>query len=218
MVPIVCIVGASNSGKTTFLEKLIHKLSRRGHCVGTIKHDVHGFEMDREGKDTWKHRRAGARTIAICSPIQVASIRSTEGEMGLDELAAHYFWKEDVLLAEGFIRSGFPKIEVFRSAIEPSPICTAQDNLIGMITDDVIDLNVPQFRFAEVEKVADFIEERYLKGRKRHRVIVNLDGKRIPMNDFVQNFVIGGILGMLSTLRGWRRSKQVDIHIRSEDV
>ncbi len=162
MLPIVCIVGASDSGKTTFLEKLIGELRRRNYRVGTVKHDVHGFEMDREGKDSWRHRRAGANSVAICSPDQVASIRSTEEEMSLDELAGHFFWKEDILLAEGFKRSRFPKIEVFRSAIASSPVCSPQNNLIGIVTDDHVDLDVPRFSFAEVEKVADFIEKKYL--------------------------------------------------------
>src|SRR5689334_20561515 len=98
MLPIVCFVGASNSGKTTFLEKLIAELTRRGYRVGTVKHDAHGFEMDREGKDTWRHRQAGAATIAISSPAQVATIRRVESEMGLEEIAGRYFWDEDILI------------------------------------------------------------------------------------------------------------------------
>ena len=61
MLPIISIVGASNSGKTTFLEKLIPELASRGYRVGAVKHDAHGFEMDREGKDTWRLRGAGRR-------------------------------------------------------------------------------------------------------------------------------------------------------------
>lgn len=217
MLPIICIVGASNSGKTTFLEKLIPELSRRGYRVGTVKHDVHGFEMDREGKDTWKHRKAGAQTIAISSPLQVASIRRTEAEMDLAELAGRYFWLEDILITEGFKRSHFPKIEVFRSAIEAAPICGKEDNLISIVTDEAIEADVPLFRFDEVAKVADFIENRFLKERKKHHITVHVDGRRLPMNDFVRDFVVGGIYGMLSTLKGWKRPKKIDIQIRLED-
>jgi molybdopterin-guanine dinucleotide biosynthesis protein B len=218
MLPVVCIVGASGSGKTTFLEKLIGELRRRNYRVGTIKHDVHGFEMDREGKDTWRHRRAGANTVAICSKNQVACIRSTEEEMSLGELAERFFWKEDVLLAEGFKRSRFPKIEVFRSAVAASPVCTPRDNLIGIITDDEVDLDVSRFRFEEVQKVADFIENTCLQGKKRHRILVQIDGKAVPMEGYAEDIVAAAILGMLSTLSGAKRPGQVDIHIRSEDV
>lgn len=217
MIPIVCIVGASDSGKTTFLEKLIPELTLRGYRVGTVKHDAHGFEMDREGKDTWRHRQAGAQTIAISSPAQVASIRRIASEMDLEEVAGRYFWGEDILITEGFKRSRFPKIEVFRSVIEPSPICGSGDNRIALITDDPVQTDAPVFGFAQVAKVADFIEERYLRDRKKRGVAVLLDGRPLPLNDFVGDFVVGGILGMLSTLRGWKSPKKIDVHIRVED-
>lgn len=217
MLPILCIVGASNSGKTTHLEKLLPELSRRGYRVGTVKHDVHGFEMDREGKDTWRHRKAGAGTIAISSPSQVASIRQVDGEMGLDELVGRYFWNEDLLLTEGFKRTHFPKIEIFREAIEPQPICRPEDNRIAVVTDDAVEVEVPVFGFDQVGPLADFIEARYLKDRKSHNVTVLLDGKKLPMNDFVRDFLVGGIHGMLSSLRGWPEPNKIDIQIRLKD-
>ena len=164
MLPIICMVGASNSGKTTYLEKLIPELRRRGYQVGTLKHDVHGFEMDREGKDTWRHRRAGAQTIGIASPMTVATIRETTEEMSLGLIAGRYFWQEDILLTEGFKRSHYPKIEVFRSAIEAQPICGLQDNLVAVVTDDAVQVDVPVFSFSDVAGLADLIENRYLKG------------------------------------------------------
>ena len=217
MLPILCIVGASNSGKTTFLEQLIPELLRRGYRVGTVKHDVHGFEMDREGKDTWRHRKAGARTIAIASAVMLATIRETDAEMPLEQIAGHYFWDEDILLTEGYKKSRFPKIEVFRSAIEAKPICVPQDNLVAVVTDDQVELDIPRFRFDQVSGVADLVEERFLKGRKRHRIMVHADGKQMPMNEFVQEFLIGGTIGMLSSLRGWKSPRKVDIRIRLED-
>lgn len=217
MIPIICVVGASNSGKTTFLEKLIPELSRRGYRVGTVKHDVHGFEMDKEGKDTWKHRQAGAQTVAISSPSMIASIRCTDGEMSLEELAGRYFWREDILITEGYKQSHFPKIEIFRSVIEPKPICGPHDNLAAIVTDDDIQSDAPRFGFDQADKVAQFLEDRYLKGRKKHRTLVQLDGKRLPLNDFVRDFFTGGIVGMLSSLRGWENPKKIDIQIVLKD-
>ena len=68
MPSIISIVGKSDSGKTTLLEKLIEEFCRRGHRVGTIKHDTHGFDIDHEGKDSWRHKKAGAATVIISSP------------------------------------------------------------------------------------------------------------------------------------------------------
>lgn len=217
MLPILCMVGASNSGKTTYLEKLIPELRRRGYQVGTLKHDVHGFQMDREGKDTWRHRKAGAQTIGIASPRSVATIRETAEEMPLGLIAGRYFWQEDILLTEGFKRSHYPKIEVFRSAIEAQPICGPQDNLVAVVTDDPVQVDVPIFSFNDVPGLADLIESRYLKDRKQPRLTVFLDGKQLPMKDFVVDFVLGGIVGMISSLRGWAKPRKIDIQIRLED-
>jgi molybdopterin-guanine dinucleotide biosynthesis protein B len=214
MLPIISIVGASNSGKTTFLEKLIPELVSRGYKVGAIKHDAHGFEMDREGKDTWRLRRAGAGVIAISSTDQLAWIRRTDSEMNLQEIAARFFWSEDILITEGFKSAHFPKIEVFRSAVEPKPICSSGDNLIALITDDAVDAQVPGFSFSDPSGVADFLEGRYLRDRKKRRMLVLVDGKPMPMKDFVEDFVAGGIIGMLSTLRGYDNPDNISIHIR----
>lgn len=217
MIPIVCVVGASDSGKTTFLERLIPELSSRGYRVGTIKHDAHGFEMDREGKDTWRHRRAGAATIAISSPTQVATIRGTTSEMELSEVVSRYFWAEDVVIAEGFKRSRFPKIEIFRKAIEPAPICAAGDNLMAVVSDDPLETDAPIYGFQKVSAVADLIEDRFLKDRKKPRIAIHVDGKKLPLNEFVQDFVIGTVHGMLSSLKGWETPRSLDISIRFGD-
>ena len=217
MLPIISIVGTSDSGKTTFLEKLIPELAARGYRIGAVKHDVHGFEMDREGKDTWRLRRAGAEVVAISSPNQFASIRRTDGEISLEEIAARFFWTEDILITEGFKGSRFPKIEVFRSSREPKPICGPADNLIAIVSDDAADAQVPRFSFADWRGVADLIEDRYLKNRRKRRLLVQLAGKQLPMKDFVEDFVMGGIRGMLSSLRGWEKPRTLAIHMRLEE-
>ncbi len=217
MLPVISIVGASGSGKTTFLEKLIPELAARGYRVGAIKHDAHGFEIDREGKDTWRLKRAGAEVIAISSPDQFASIRRTEREMSLEEIAGRFFWSEDILITEGFKKAHYPKIEVFRSALEPKPICGPSDNLIALVSDDAVDMQVPGFSTADWRGVAEFIENRYLRDRKKRKILVNLDGKKLAMKDFVEDFVLGGIQGMLSNLRGWDKPRTVSIHIRLGD-
>ncbi len=217
MLPIISIVGVSDSGKTTFLEKLIPELAARGYRIGAVKHDAHGFEMDREGKDTWRLKRAGAGVVAISSPDQFASIRRTDGEMRLEEIAARFFWTEDILFTEGFKGARFPKIEVYRCALEPKPICGPGDNLVALVSDDAVDTQVPRFSSNDWRGVADLVENRYLKGRKKRKLLVELDGKQLPMKDFVEDFVLGGIKGMLSSLRGWEEPRTISIHMRLEE-
>jgi molybdopterin-guanine dinucleotide biosynthesis protein B len=122
-VPIVCIVGRAESGRTTLLEKLIRELKQRGYRVGTIKHHSHpGFEVDRPGKDTWRHAQAGSDHVVIAAPDKVASIRRVEREPELHEIAAAMS-DVDVILTEGYLRSGEHRIEVVRAARSPEPIC-----------------------------------------------------------------------------------------------
>src|SRR3990170_4407238 len=97
MIPIVSIVGTSDSGKTTLLEKLIPELIKKGYRVATIKHDVHGFDVDREGKDSWRHKKAGARTTIISSPEKIAVISDTDKDMTLEEIRARYIQDENLI-------------------------------------------------------------------------------------------------------------------------
>lgn len=216
MAVIVSIVGASNSGKTTLIEKLVPQIQSRGYRVGTIKHDVHGFEMDHPGKDTWRHRKAGATTVLISGPDQVAMIKKIEEEIDLDILAGRFI-DEDLILTEGFKGALKPKIEVFRRELLPEPLCGEKDNLIAMVTSDNVDVGVPVFQPENVSGLADFIVERYLESRKRFNMVTRLDGKKLPMKYFVQEFVIGGILGMLSSLRGFKRPRRIEILINLND-
>lgn len=160
-IPIICIVGRSNVGKTTLLEKLIPALKRRGYRVATIKHHSHpGFEIDQPGKDTWRHAQAGSEHVIIAAPDKVASIRRVEQEPTLDELAATIS-DVDIILTEGYKRSDKPKIEVVRAARSREPICTPQE-LVALATDVPIALEAPQFELNDAEGLAGLLEARFL--------------------------------------------------------
>ena len=166
MVPIVSIVGKSNSGKTTLLEKLIPILKRKGYRVATIKHDIHGFEMDREGKDTYRHFHCGADAILISSPRKIALIKRVEQEAPLDELAERFYPDMDLILTEGFKSLDKPKIEVFRSEAHEKPLCTAADNRVALASDVPVDADCPRFDINDAEAISDFIEERFLNPKQ----------------------------------------------------
>ena len=166
MVPIVSIVGKSDSGKTTLIEKLIPVLKSRGYRVATVKHDVHGFEMDREGKDTYRHFHSGADAVLISSPNKMALIKRVQEALTLDEIVSRYHPDMDIVITEGFKRLDKPKIEVFRSAVHPEPLCTAEDNRIALASDTPVEVDCPRFDIDDVEAVADFIEQRFLKSAK----------------------------------------------------
>jgi molybdopterin-guanine dinucleotide biosynthesis protein MobB len=162
MAPIVSIVGKSDAGKTTLLEKLVSELTARGYRIGTIKHDVHGFDIDHEGKDSWRHKHAGARTVAISSPKKVAVIRDVDTEETIDALAAKHFHEVDIILTEGYKRESKPKIEVFQSQVHDQPLCQNDDHLVALVSDIPLDLGVPRFELNDIKGLADLMEERFL--------------------------------------------------------
>lgn len=215
MPAILSIVGRSKVGKTTFLEKLVPEIKNRGYRVGTIKHDAHDhFEIDHEGKDTWRHREAGAQVVAISSPTRFAFTKMVESELNVDAMVATYFTEEDLVLTEGYKSGNKAKIEICRKEIQSEPLCSHADRLVAVVSDFAVAVDVPLFELEDVSGVADFIEERFLKRTAEANVVLRLDGKKIPMKSFVRDFVLGGILGMIANLRGYDDPAQVDISIR----
>ena len=116
--PAVAIVGRHNSGKTTFIVKLIAELASRGYNVGSIKHHSHpGFEIDIPGKDSYRHRQAGARETIISAPGLMARIKNVRGEAECADLVAS-MPGHDIVIVEGYRKSGLPAIEIMRAANE----------------------------------------------------------------------------------------------------
>ena len=160
--PIISIVGRSDVGKTTLLEKLIPELKRRGYRVATVKHHAHpGFEIDQPGKDTWRHARAGSDHVVIAAPDKVASIRRVDREPTLDEIAAT-ITDVDIILTEGYKRADKPKIEVVRAARSSEPICTP-DELLAIVSDVDVSFDIPRFDLDDVRGLVDLIEARFLR-------------------------------------------------------
>lgn len=162
MIPIVSIVGKSNSGKTTLIEKLIVELTRRGWRVATIKHNRHGFEVDHEGKDSWRHRKAGAVATVLASPAQIAVIADAPQDYELSEIAGLFIRNADLILAEGYKGNPHPKIEVFRTDLRRERLCGPGDNLLALAGDQPIPAEVPCFDRDDATGIADLIERRFL--------------------------------------------------------
>ena len=160
MIPIVSVVGKSGVGKTTFLEKLVAELKRRGHRVATAKHDVHGFKIDRPGKDSWRLAQAGSDSVVIASPQRLALIKHLDREMTLGEIAA-LLTDVDIILTEGYKRGDAPKIEVSRRERGGELLCTP-DELVAIASDQHFDLDVPQFGLDDTMGIVDLLEGEFL--------------------------------------------------------
>jgi len=158
--PIISVVGKSRSGKTTLIEKLIPELKRRGYRIGTVKHAFHKFEMDKKGKDSWRHKAAGAATVIVVAQDTLAMVKD-ESLNSLNDLEK-YFDDLDLVITEGFKQKNKPKIEVCRAARNTEPLCRDNRDLIALVTDLKINLNVPAFGLEDIKGLADLIEKTFL--------------------------------------------------------
>lgn len=161
-IPILCFVGRSNSGKTTLIERLIPELVQAGYRVATIKHAGHGFDLDTEGKDSWRHKRAGASAVMVLSKGSLALFSNVSDEIKVEELRDRFLdGSIDLIIAEGWKSEGCPKIVVVRDQISEVPV--SLDGLLAVVSDKPIDLPVPCLNRDDVPAVAELIIRQFPK-------------------------------------------------------
>lgn len=152
---VVSFVGYSGSGKTTFIEQLIPEIRRRGQTVAVIKHDAHRFQMDREGKDTYRFYEAGCDCVAISSEEKSAVISRNDHCPDVHEVIAMLPGTYDVILVEGYRMSDLPKIGVSRKTTGKGLSLPLSD-LCAAVTDEAVS-GIPVFALNAYAEVAEFI-------------------------------------------------------------
>lgn len=164
-VPILCFVGRSNSGKTTLIERVIPELVRAGYKVATVKHAGHGFDLDTEGKDSWRHKQAGASAVVIISKSSLAMFADVSDHMNVEDVREHYLDSSyDLILAEGWRSEGYPKIVVVRDQIGEVPM--SQDGLLAVVSNKAVDTSVPLLDPDDVPAVAALIIRNFPKPQR----------------------------------------------------
>ncbi len=162
---IISFVGYSGSGKTTFITQLITELKRRGISVAVIKHDAHRFEIDKEGKDTFRFYEAGSDCVAICNDQKSAIIQRNETCPDVHEIIEMLPGRYDVIIVEGFRMSDLPKIGVSRKETGKG-LSLPLEELCAVISDEEIS-GVKRFSLDDFEAVAEFIlSGEYLKDER----------------------------------------------------
>ena len=153
------LAGWSGSGKTTLAEKLIHNFSRRGYKVGTIKHAHHKFETDIKGKDSWRHREAGAINVIVSSDYRTAHFNhhTPSDAPSLSDLIK-LSKGIDILLIEGFKKYDIPKIEIWRQEVK-KPFLYTEDKQVHAIAIEtrLDDCHIEQLDLNNIEEISDFI-------------------------------------------------------------
>jgi molybdopterin-guanine dinucleotide biosynthesis adapter protein len=155
------VAGWKNSGKTTLMARLIAELTERGYAVAAIKHAHASFEIDHQGRDSFKLREAGAREVALASSRRFALMRELGDapEMTFEEILAH-IGPCDLVLVEGFKREAFPKIEIRRDgAISREPMHGKFPQVVAIASDrpETEGGSLPAFYLDDIKSVADFV-------------------------------------------------------------
>jgi molybdopterin-guanine dinucleotide biosynthesis protein B len=164
-VPILSFVGRSNSGKTTLIERVIPELVRAGYKVATVKHAGHGFDLDTEGKDSWRHKQAGASSVVIISKSSLAMFADVSDHMNVEDVRERYLDASyDLILAEGWRSEGYPKIVVVRDQIGEVPV--SQDGLLAVVSNKPVETSVPLLDPDDVAGVAALIIRHFPKSQR----------------------------------------------------
>jgi molybdopterin-guanine dinucleotide biosynthesis protein B len=154
----LAISGYSGSGKTTLIEKVIPCLVKEGLRVSLIKHAHHEFDIDTPGKDSWRHRHAGATEVMVSSSKRWALMHELRGaaEPSLEEQLKHLS-PCDLVIVEGWKHHPMPKIEVHRKLADKPMLFTADPHVVAIATDEHLATALPQFALDDAEGVARFI-------------------------------------------------------------
>ena len=152
------LAGWSGSGKTTLLAALIPELAARGLSVSTIKHAHHDFDIDRPGKDSWRHRQAGAREVMVASARRWALMHELRGdaEPSLDELVTR-LGPVDVVIVEGFKRHPHPKLEVHRPSLGKPLLYPDDPHIVAIASDEPFAAPLPLLSLADPAAIAGFM-------------------------------------------------------------
>lgn len=216
MRPIVSIIGKSNSGKTDLLEKLISEFQQRGYQVAVIKHAGEEIEFDQAGKDSSRLAEVTRGLVMVSTSRKIVTIRPVSHDLNPQELSRFIGDEADFILAEGFKESHTYKIEVLR---EPTNnILSSPKELLAVVTDNPVDVDVPQYSRQQIRELADLVLTRFSPHLGQDELELVVNGEFIKMNPFVRSILSGTILGFLGELKGVGEIKNLRIYFRKKAI
>jgi molybdopterin-guanine dinucleotide biosynthesis adapter protein len=208
-IPVVAFSGFPESGKTTLIEKIIPEIKRRGYRVATIKRTHHEPVLE-SSKDSQRHIEAGSEATLLATPNQMVLVKPVADDVSLDEMILVLGDDYDLIICEGFKYSAVPKVLVHRKGAALIP---EGNNVIGVVTDEALDINVRQFSHDDIEAIADMIERDIVKPHAG-RVNIFVNNSPVPLIEFPRSIITKTVLGMLASLKGVRfvRSARISVN------
>ena len=212
----VAIVGNSDSGKTRLITALIKELNHRGLICGVLKKASEEVELDKEGKDSWQFMAAGAEAATVLAPEKIFTIEKNKAGQTLLDIALERFAEVDILLVEGGKKeSAFKKIWRLQKVADFDQN-KAPEELLAVVADESFPISpgYPVFQAEEISRLADFLLN--VLEPLEPLAELKVDGRRVPLNPFVQSLLTETIKGLLRALKGLPESPQkVEIKLKT---
>ncbi len=197
MDAVIGFYGDSKSGKTTLIIKIIEQLTKDGYNVATIKKTDRNVEIDTEGKDTWKHRHAGAKLVVLSSPYETDLMinKRIETKTIVDIISA--FGVLDIVLVEGARDPSIPKIKIGNGKERYNTIMQYQDDLEG---------------------VMKIIKKEIDKKKRKESISIVINGKKVALSEFPADIIKSTLVGMLSSLKDIDQINEVSIRFKNQQA
>jgi molybdopterin-guanine dinucleotide biosynthesis protein B len=215
---IVAVIGSSESGKTTAVEALIKGLTKKGYTIASAKRIPEPeFTIDTEGKDTWRHAKAGASTVLSVAPNELTTIKKVgTTNYSLEQLIAEIPEEVDIIITEGFkslvgANASVPKLVAAKTVNEISEAMERYKNILAFVTPVPSGKAETEIPFVDalkepaklVELVNNKVEVLVERKRKRgEKITIQVNGEFLPLGDFVQDIIRNAVLGMVASLKG----------------
>ncbi len=228
---IIGIYGYPDEGKTNFVERLIGSLVKKGYSVSSVKHTPHEKSIDREGKETWRHWKAGSDPVVFASAIETTIIMHSE--TSADEIAKRVLreYSPDVLVFQGFKEGAFPKVAIGKVTSRKGTVLANPrlPQLIRHIEAEVaverILAELPGLDCMKCGLDCRGLAGEVVKGKRKLGACKELsdldvgifvDGRRLPAGKFASSVVYKTVHGMLSSLKGYEPGKEVEIRLKEK--
>jgi molybdopterin-guanine dinucleotide biosynthesis adapter protein len=210
-------VGLVKSGKTTFIEALVKELSRRKYRVGTLKHTSHSFEMDSEGKDSYRLKQSGSIVGGVFTDDGIGIVRDLDDSQDLDRIIADVYSDMDIVIIEGYKLGKYPKIIILKEndpKLETEPY--REDEIIAVVGEGEADNSLNFYGKYEIKKIADLLELEFIKPYSVQEIDLYINNRPVVLNEFVQKIVKNMINAIIDSLKGIdKKIEEIDLRYRA---
>lgn len=218
MIPIVSIVGKSNTGKTTLAERLLRDIKGRGYRVAAVKHALRELDMDRPGTDSSRLVEAGADGLWVVASGELFMRRPVKEALKLEDLPYYIGPGFDIILAEGFKEaSSAPRIEVHRKVIG-GELVSRPEQLLAVVSDEPLKVAAPVFSWEQMSDLATLIESRFLSEPKAEASVDLFVGEHpVALNPIMATVLTRTVSALISALKDVGEPGRISLHIRKNN-